>query len=228
MSGIYKIINKIDGKCYIGSSNDIIGPFGRWYNHKQMLKNNKHSNIHLQRAWNKYGENNFDFIIVEEIPEDKLLIVEQKYLDMVDKEKCYNLTYIAGRIEMTNEIINKISIKAKQRLSNKENHPMFGRHHTKETIELIRRRSPKYGKENGMYGIHRVGKDAPGYGKGDNIIGHKNPRFNKTIHSFYNKITNECFSGTKYDFQKKFNITTANDLIYKRIKSTKNGWTITS
>jgi len=229
ISGIYKIVNKIDGKCYIGSSGNILEPnVGRWYNHKHMLRNNNHDNIHLQRAWNKYGENNFDFIIVEEVPEKDLLIVEQKHLDIIDKERCYNLTYIAGKIEMTDETINKISVKAKQRLSNKENHPMFGRHHSEKTKKLIGKTSPKYGEENGMYGIHRSGKDAPGYGKGKNITGHKNPRFNHTIHNFYNLNTKEKFAGTKYDFQKEFNLTTANDLIYKRIKSTKNGWIIIS
>src|SRR3989304_1436717 len=63
ISGIYKIINKTNGKYYVGSSNDIIG---RWFTHKSQLNRNNHCNPHLQRAWNKYGKDNFEFIIVEE------------------------------------------------------------------------------------------------------------------------------------------------------------------
>lgn len=38
ISGIYKIINKINGKYYVGSSKDIVTPnIGRWYMHKYEL-----------------------------------------------------------------------------------------------------------------------------------------------------------------------------------------------
>jgi len=57
-SGIYKIINKVNGKYYIGSSNDIKG---RWSEHKNDLKANRHDNDYLQKSWNKYGEENFEF-----------------------------------------------------------------------------------------------------------------------------------------------------------------------
>ena len=88
ISGIYKIINKVNGKYYVGSSNDILERgCGRFYHHKWMLKNNRHNNIHLQRAWNESGEKNFRFVIVKEVDDDFLLIEEQKYLDIAKKEK---------------------------------------------------------------------------------------------------------------------------------------------
>jgi group I intron endonuclease len=68
----------INGKCYYGSSKQIEK---RLKTHKRELKNNIHINCILQRAWNKYGENNFLFEIVEECDENILLEVEQKYLD---------------------------------------------------------------------------------------------------------------------------------------------------
>src|ERR1035437_397640 len=55
ISGIYKIINKIDGKYYIGSSDHIKR---RWYSHRTELRKNRHGNQYLQRARNKYGEIN--------------------------------------------------------------------------------------------------------------------------------------------------------------------------
>ena len=78
MIGIYRIKNLINGKCYYGSSKQIEKRLKR---HKRELKNNTHINSILQRAWNKYGENNFLFQIVEECDENILLEVEQKYLD---------------------------------------------------------------------------------------------------------------------------------------------------
>jgi hypothetical protein len=59
-SGVYKIINKVDGKYYIGSSGDIRGfNRGRWYGHINKLKKNKHINSHLQNAWNKYKQKKY-------------------------------------------------------------------------------------------------------------------------------------------------------------------------
>ena len=96
MIGVYKIVNKINGKYYVGSSNDIKC---RWSGHKNKLNNNVHENSHLQRSWNKYGSNNFDFIIVEETLNDKLS--EQHYLDIAKNERknCYNTSFIVGILQ---------------------------------------------------------------------------------------------------------------------------------
>ncbi len=79
MIGIYRIKNLVNGKCYYGSSKQIEKRFDR---HKRELKNNIHINCVLQRAWDKYGENNFIFEIVEECNINVLLETEQKYLDL--------------------------------------------------------------------------------------------------------------------------------------------------
>lgn len=67
--GIYKIENKINNKKYIGLSLDILN---RWKEHKKGLSENKHHNRHLQRAWNKYGEENIIFEIIELCDKEKL------------------------------------------------------------------------------------------------------------------------------------------------------------
>ena len=79
MIGIYRIKNLVNGKCYYGSSKQIEKRFDR---HKRGLKNNIHINCVLQRALDKYGENNFIFEIVEECNISVLLETEQKYLDL--------------------------------------------------------------------------------------------------------------------------------------------------
>lgn len=79
MIGIYRIKNKINGNCYYGSSKNIKN---RWKKHYNQLKTNSHYNTILQRAWNKYGEENFVFEIVEECLLEELLSLEQKFLDI--------------------------------------------------------------------------------------------------------------------------------------------------
>lgn len=63
MIGIYSIKNKVNGKIYIGQSTDIID---RLRHHLSELRHNRHSNSYLQRSFNKYGEENFEFDVVEE------------------------------------------------------------------------------------------------------------------------------------------------------------------
>lgn len=65
MIGIYKITNKINGKCYIGQSNDIER---RWKEHKNSFSNPNVSDYESKknRAFRKYGIENFDFQVLEE------------------------------------------------------------------------------------------------------------------------------------------------------------------
>lgn len=108
-TGIYKIINLIDGKYYVGSSTNI---YKRWKEHIRLLNNNQHHNDHLQYAWNKYGKKSFNFVIVENTEITSIKIIEQKYLDVAkyEPDKSYNLNYDAtgGKIsEYSKEKIKK-------------------------------------------------------------------------------------------------------------------------
>lgn len=53
MAGVYQIFNIETNKRYIGSSIDVER---RLKEHKRNLKAHRHSNQHLQNAWNKYEE----------------------------------------------------------------------------------------------------------------------------------------------------------------------------
>lgn len=59
---IYMIYNRVNHKRYIGSTLDFTL---RRIRHKYTLNSFKHHNKHLQLSWNKYGKNNFLFIIIE-------------------------------------------------------------------------------------------------------------------------------------------------------------------
>src|SRR3990167_30376 len=89
--GIYKIINTVNGKQYVGSAVNLIQ---RKWKHWSALKRGKHDNSYLQRAWNKYGEVAFEFRIVGMCPSEKLIELEQEVMDHLKPE--YNLSPTAG------------------------------------------------------------------------------------------------------------------------------------
>lgn len=120
LSGIYKIINKVNGYYYVGSARHIsFKNGGRFEEHIDLLRKQKHFSRLLQNAWDMYGENNFSFEIVENnISYSKLRETEQKYLDIAKTHKynCYNSKFVAGRTsddlcqtdtQMTKEEYNK-------------------------------------------------------------------------------------------------------------------------
>lgn len=85
--GIYEFFNLENGKRYVGSSVNI---YNRIHEHVHNLKNNKAHNKHFQSAWNKYGEDNFIFNILEYCSEEDRFEREQYYIDLISPE--YNLT----------------------------------------------------------------------------------------------------------------------------------------
>lgn len=84
--GIYMLINTLNGKRYVGSSINIRK---RLWIHRSLLRHNKHENPHLQTAWNKYGEDNFEYSILEKCDESKRFDREQFYVNTLSPE--YNI-----------------------------------------------------------------------------------------------------------------------------------------
>lgn len=140
-TGIYKIINKINNKFYIGSC---VSSKQRKNRHWNELRQNIHFNSHLQRSVNKYGLENFEFKIIE-VVEDKtnLLIREQYYLDTLKPD--YNLAPTAG--SQMGVIFTKERLQRMSELMSGDKNPMYGKTHPKELIEQIKRKNT----ENGTY-----------------------------------------------------------------------------
>ena len=95
ISGIYAIVNSTNNNQYIGSSKDI---YGRWVQHQNDLKKERHHNPHLQNAWKLYGEDSFNFCILEQTNNDTQTLFErEQYWYDYYKEKniqLYNVSLV--------------------------------------------------------------------------------------------------------------------------------------
>jgi group I intron endonuclease len=137
--GIYQIKNKINNKSYIGSSSRLKL---RWNRHQTDLKCNVHHSLALQRTFNKYGYDNFEFIILENCEKDKLLEREQYYLNTLKPE--YNICKIAGNcagVKHSSETIEKRRnslVNSWEKKELKTQHSKYSRNKKKEDNKIIR------------------------------------------------------------------------------------------
>ena len=158
-SGIYKILNIVTADCYVGSAANFSSRFSK---HRRSLKNKKHHSIVLQRAFNKYGEDNFTFEVIEYVEnKNNLISREQHYIDTLKPK--YNICKVAGshlgmrRSKKTKRKISdsspkywegkKRSEETKRKLSEAnmgDRNPMKGKKHSEETKRKISDSSPKY------------------------------------------------------------------------------------
>ena len=84
-SGIYRWVNKINNKTYIGSATDLSTRFYVFYNVKRLMD----SKMPIYRAILKYGYSNFILEILEYCDKNETLIREQYYIDNLKPE--YNI-----------------------------------------------------------------------------------------------------------------------------------------
>lgn len=100
-SGVYKITNTINNKCYIGVSTDI---WKRWINHKSILNKGIHYNKKLQNDWVLYQEKSFTIEILEKVNKENF---QQKEQFWMDKYKCYLEEYGYNKQIISGHSINK-------------------------------------------------------------------------------------------------------------------------
>ena len=152
---IYKILNKENGKFYIGST---VEPQKREKRHFNDLQKNKHHCIFLQRSFDKYGIDCFEFLPREVTiaDEKELRLLEERYIRFCwDSGKLYNtskkgsggdlISYHPNNKEfrelqrkLSNEKYSNMSIEERKQLSEKmkgTGNPNYGNHWTREMRE---------------------------------------------------------------------------------------------
>lgn len=122
--GIYVIKNSINGKIYVGKSKNCYKRLHQHLTDIRIDERNYNENPHLLNAFKKYGEDNFEYYIVEKFDSDdenleKLLADRElfwmKELDSLNKEKGYNLRWDSqGKCFCSEETKRKVGERAKK------------------------------------------------------------------------------------------------------------------
>lgn len=133
MRGIYSIVCDSNNRIYYGQTTNYRQ---RVNEHLSSLRRDKHENIHLQRAFNKYGEKSFTFEMVEESESDCLNSLEQEYIDSRPWRELFNINPIAAKPPTSKK--GRFSEETLERMSKRmqgENNPNYGKTWTDERRE---------------------------------------------------------------------------------------------
>lgn len=219
ISGIYKIVSKIDGKYYVGSSYDIFGT--RKSRHLTRLRKNDHHSIKLQNAFNKHGEDNFNIILIEEVDVMQLFIVEQKYLDIAkqEKEQSYNISFIAGQPDVPSgeESPNFKHISEDLKLEIKNYWIKFGSAKTRIFLKTLNlggrvflRLLKEFHLDEQALGQRKTNMSLwlKDWSKTEKNLqkGKTHDKYIHTHYHFYNRVTQEHFIGPIKELKNKYNL----------------------
>jgi group I intron endonuclease len=113
-SAIYAIVNNVTHDMYVGSA---VAVNRRWNAHRNLLAKQRHYNLRLQRAYNKYGDKAFDWEIVQFV-DDKTQLIDREQFWMNFFAPKYNGRPIANSplgTKASPETRAKMSASAKKR-----------------------------------------------------------------------------------------------------------------
>lgn len=153
-TGIYQIRNLLNGDLYIGSAQ--LSFYRRNQQHWSALRKGNHHSIHLQRAVNRDGLENFVFEVIEECIVSDCLVREQHFIDLLKPsynickearsrkgikitdpirlEKC-RLALAKGRANQTDESRAKMSMYHRGRKKTKEHAMKVGTASKKKILQ---------------------------------------------------------------------------------------------
>ena len=150
---IYEIVNQTNNKRYIGKAKD----FNRRKNrHLYELRHNRHHCLHLQRAWNKYGESNFIFNIIHSGLSEEEASKKEEELINLNYDNIYNISKRSDGGDLISyhpnreKIVKRMSTSLRKRYEEHpeirdeyskkfsgEGNPMYGKHHSDESKEKM-------------------------------------------------------------------------------------------
>jgi len=154
ISGIYQIQSKLKPeRIYIGSAVNINH---RQETHLSDLKLNKHHNRKLQNHYNKYGEIDLQFSVLCECDIEKLIIMEQKYINSY--KPFFNINPIA-KSRLGAKCSDQTCKKLGERMKGKKYH--LGIKHSDETkrkmSEAWKKRKPWSDETKEKFRQHMIG-----------------------------------------------------------------------
>lgn len=222
ISGIYKIINRVNGKYYVGSSKNILS---RWKSHRYELSHNCHKNVRLQNDYNR-GDT-FEYMIIESITLNDidrcmkmygvmnklrrveyyiknnmmlpaiLLIAEQLYLDIAKQQPDtnYQQCYQADGGELSDESRKKISESLKGRVFSDQHRAKIGEANKGRVYSEVTRRKIGVASSNRTHSQTTKDKIAEKS---------KHLDHDKNIYRFIHIKTKEEFIGTRNQFRNKY------------------------
>ena len=96
-SAIYGIRHIASGRIYVGSA---VRTNARWRHHRSQLQRGTHHSRYMQAAWEKYGAEAFEFVVLEIVPTpDDLLVRENEWISSsmaTDRRYGFNCCPVAG------------------------------------------------------------------------------------------------------------------------------------
>lgn len=211
---IYKIVNKNNGKFYIGSTKNIEK---RKHKHFEDLKHKKHHSIYLQRAYDKYGENSF-IVEVKELKissEKELRQLEERYIrfcwssgklynvsknssggDLISYHP-YNKEFRMRQSKISRERYEKMSEEEKKFYSDRikgEKNPNYGKKWSKELREKVSRKRKEYYLTHDNYIKGKTFEEVYGVEKANELKEKMSERYKLRVgekNSFYGKHHSE-------------------------------------
>lgn len=211
-AGIYLIKNLINNKIYIGKAVNI---YNRIAQHVRLLRRKSlDENIYLINSWFKYGEDNFQYIILEYLERDENLLKERElywinYYNSTDRNIGYNL-----RIDTsTNCIVSQETreLQSRNRIQRyidkpelKENIGKYFKEFWKNNPDKLKEMSEKVSKAITIYHIYQYDKKSKKFIKKWETITDilkENPTYKK--HNIYAVCSGEKPSMYGYIWEKR-------------------------